>query len=104
MDYILASQSPRRRELLSIITEEFKVLPSGVEEIIPDGLEKTKVPEYLAKIKAEDIAKDHPNAVVIGADTSVILKNEILGKPKNREDAFKMLKFLSGNTLQDILP
>ncbi len=98
MDYILASQSPRRRELLSIITEEFKVLPSGVEEIIPDGLENTKVPEYLAKIKAEDIAKDYPNAVVIGADTSVILKNEILGKPKNREDAFKMLKFLSGNT------
>lgn len=98
MEYILASQSPRRRELLGIITNEFKVLPSGVEEIIPDGLENTKVPEYLAKIKAQDIAKDHPDAIVIGADTSVILGDEILGKPKNRQDAFNMLSMLSGNT------
>lgn len=98
MEYILASQSPRRRELLGIITNEFKVLPSGVEEIIPNGLENIKVPEYLAKIKAQDIAKDHPDAIVIGADTSVILGDEILGKPKNRQDAFNMLSFLSGNT------
>ncbi len=98
MKYILASQSPRRRELLAIITDDFEVIPSNVEEILPDGLEAVKGPEYLAKIKAEDIAKAYPDDIVIGADTSVFLGNKVLGKPKDREDAFNMLKALSGNT------
>ncbi len=98
MKYILASQSPRRRELLSLITDSFEVIPSNIEEILPSGIERVKGPEFLAKIKAEDIAKEYPNDIVIGADTSVFLGDTVLGKPKSREAAFNMLKLLSGNT------
>ena len=55
-------------------------------------------PEFLAKIKALDIAKDYKNDLVIGADTSVILGDKVLGKPKDRQNAYEMLKLLSGNT------
>ena len=96
MGIILASASPRRQELLAYITDEFKVMPSGVEEIVPKGLAAQKQPQYLSRLKACDIAKSYPNDTVIGADTSVILRNEILGKPKDRDDARKMLLNLSG--------
>lgn len=96
MGIILASASPRRKELLSYITNEYTVIPSSVEEIVPKGMPVLKQPEYLSKIKALDIAKDYPNDIVIGADTSVILGNEILGKPKDRADAERMLLNLSG--------
>ena len=98
MKYILASASPRRKELLSLAVKDFEIIPSKIPEIVPDGLEVEKHSEYLARLKANDIAKDFKNAVVIGADTSVILGNEILGKPRDREDAKRMLKMLSGNT------
>ncbi len=98
MSIILASQSPRRRELLGIINPNFSVIPSNVEEIVPDNVGVMDSPEYLAKIKAQDIAKSHPDDIVIGADTSVILGNVILGKPKDRKNAYEMLKMLSGNT------
>ena len=97
MKYILASASPRRKELLSLAVKDFEIIPSKIPEIVPDGLEVEKRSEYLARLKANDIAKDFKNAVVIGADTSVILGNEILGKPRDREDAKRMLKMLSGN-------
>ena len=96
MGIILASASPRRKELLGYIVNEYKVLPSGVEEIVPKGMPVLKQPEYLSKIKALDIAKQYPNDVIIGADTSVILGNEILGKPKDKADAERMLLNLSG--------
>lgn len=96
MGIILASASPRRQELLAYITNEFRVLPSGVEEIVPKGLDAQKQPQYLSHLKATDIAKSYPNDTVIGADTSVILGSEILGKPKDRADAEKMLLKLSG--------
>lgn len=96
MGIILASASPRRRELLGYIVKDFSVIPSGVEEIVPNGISVLKQPEYLSKIKALDIAKQYPEDTVIGADTSVILRNEILGKPKDRADAEKMLIKLSG--------
>jgi septum formation protein len=96
MGIILASASPRRQELLAYITDEFKVMPSGVEEIVPKGLAAQKQPQYLSRLKACDIAKSYPNDTVIGADTSVILGCEILGKPKDRDDARKMLLNLSG--------
>ena len=98
MAVILASASPRRKELLSFITDEFSVLPSGVEEIVPEKLSVCKIPEYLAKLKALDIANKNPNDTVIGADTSVILGKTVLGKPKDREDARNMLLMLSGKT------
>ncbi len=96
MRIILASQSPRRKELLSYIADKFIVLPSSVEEKIPNGLKVAKIPEYLSEIKAMDIARQYPNDTVIGADTCVILGKEILGKPKDRQDAFNMLYKLSG--------
>ncbi|MBO5089362.1 MAG: septum formation protein Maf [Clostridia bacterium] len=98
MSIILASQSPRRRELLAVITPDFKIIPSDIEEIVPNNVGVIESPEYLAKIKAQDIAKKHPNDIVIGADTSVILGDVILGKPKDRQNAYEMLKMLSGNT------
>lgn len=96
MGVILASQSPRRKELLKLILDDFKVIPSNAEETIPNGLKASKTPEYLSKIKALDIAKQYPNDTVIGADTCVILDNKILGKPKDRQDASNMLLALSG--------
>ncbi|MBE6787517.1 MAG: septum formation protein Maf [Ruminococcaceae bacterium] len=96
MGIILASASPRRRELLEYITAQFSVVPSGVEEVVPKGISVLKQPEYLSKIKALDIAKLYPNVIVIGADTAVILGNVILGKPRSREDAKNMLTNLSG--------
>ena len=98
MKYILASASPRRKELFSKIVDEFEICPSNISETVPDGLQAEKQPEYLAKIKAEDIAKKHPEDIVVGADTSVILGDEILGKPKDRKDAKRMLNALSGKT------
>ncbi len=96
MGIILASASPRRKELLGYIVDEYVVVPSAVEEIVPKGLAVLKQPEYLSKIKALDIAKQYQNDIVIGADTSVIFGKKILGKPKDRKDAERMLLMLSG--------
>lgn len=95
---ILASQSPRRKELLKIIFDNFEVLPSGAEETVPKGTKTDKYCEYLALLKARDIAQNYRNSLVIGADTAVVLGEKILGKPKTREEAYNMLKLLSGKT------
>ncbi len=97
-DIILASASPRRKELLGLLFSEFKVCPSAAEEILPDGIKAGDCPEYLAKIKASDIAVKHPESLVIGADTVVLADGKILGKPKSTADARQMLKMLSGKT------
>ncbi len=97
MDIILASASPRRRELMNYICNNFNVCASSVDETIPENISLLKVPEYLSSIKALDIAKNHSESLVIGADTIVVFGNEILGKPKSKDDARKMLEKLSGN-------
>lgn len=96
MGIILASASPRRQELLGLIVPEFSVVPSSVEEIVPDGMSPIKQPLFLSQLKACDIAAKYPDDIVIGADTSVILGNTVLGKPKDRDDARNMLLKLSG--------
>ena len=96
MNLILASQSPRRRELLSFIQKDFQVCASNAEEIIPDGLKPHEVVMHLAKIKAEQVAHEHPEAVVVGADTVVVLDGQIMGKPKDHEDCVRMISALSG--------
>ena len=93
---ILASQSPRRRELLANITEDFEVIVSDVEEILPAGLSPEEVPEYLASLKARAVADRYPDRVVIGADTVVIYDGIPLGKPRDDADAKRMLRMLSG--------
>ncbi|MBR2133351.1 MAG: septum formation protein Maf [Eubacterium sp.] len=93
---ILASKSPRRKELLSIITKDFTILSSNEDETLPDGLTPKEAVEYLSKIKALPFAKD--GDTVVGADTVVAINGNILGKPENEEDARRMLRLLSGKT------
>lgn len=91
---ILASKSPRRKELLSLITDDFTVDSAEVDETLPCDIEPDKAVEYLSKIKAQPFRKS--GKIVIGADTVVAIDGKILGKPKNEKDAFLMLKNLSG--------
>lgn len=95
-DIILASQSPRRRELLSLVTDSFSVIPADIDESLPDGTDAFRAAELLAVKKAQFIAKDNMDKLVIGCDTVVICDGRILGKPKNEDDAFSMLRLLSG--------
>lgn len=92
---ILASKSPRRRELIKKIETEFEVIPSDFDEsqIQADAYE---LPGVLSKCKAESIFKYHPDDKILACDTIVILDGEVLGKPHTKENAFKMLKKLSG--------
>lgn len=98
MNVILASASPRRSELLKMIYEDFSVVPSNAEEIIPSECASSEVPLHLAKCKAEAVANEHKNSLVIGADTIVLLNNKIYGKPHNISEAKQMLNELSNNT------
>lgn len=91
---ILASQSPRRQELLKLITNDFEIKVSNVDETLPSGISPKDAVLYLSKIKAEPFKNDRD--IIIGADTVVALDGKILGKPKNDENAREMLKFLSG--------
>ena len=95
---VLASASPRRQELISVIDSNVIICPSGANEDYSSDTPVESVPEILAARKAADIAKKYPTDTVIGCDTSVLIGNEILGKPKDAEDAKRMLKLLSGNT------
>ena len=100
---ILASQSPRRRELLSQIGLEYEVCPSTIEEVITDT-NPVDIVKSLSLQKAMDVAeqkkKEYPqeSLLVIGADTIVVYENKILGKPKSEEDAVSMLSMLQGKT------
>ncbi|MBT3368457.1 MAG: septum formation inhibitor Maf [Nitrospina sp.] len=93
---ILASQSPRRLELLQQITDQFEVVPSSVEEKLDYGLRPEENVRLLARAKAENVAKNYPECWVIGADTLVALHQEILGKPVDVSDAHRILSRLSG--------
>ena len=90
---ILASGSPRRKELLSSLRIPFAIIPSTKEETYPDSLKNHKVPEFLAGLKAHDVYKQqNKSCVVIGADTVVVFNDNILGKPKGPEEAKKNVK------------
>lgn len=95
-EIILASASPRRREILSLTGLPFKIEASPFEEDITLNLPPDKLVEHLSLGKAEAVAKNRQNAVVIGADTIVDLEGKILGKPKDLEGARQTLKLLSG--------
>lgn len=96
MRFILASASPRRKELLEQIGVKFNILPATGEEVITKELPGEVVME-LAKQKAEEVAKTAgADALVLGADTVVAYEGKILGKPKDEADALRMLTMLSG--------
>ncbi len=97
---ILASASPRRSTLLRQIGIRFEVIPAETDEHIRPGYHPSETVEQLALEKAGDVARRHSGALVIGADTVVVLDNEILGKPANPEEAASMLRTLSGRTHQ----
>ena len=98
MSWILASASPRRKELLAELIKEFEVLPSNADESVTGKLSSKALVETLASKKAEEVALREENAgkFVLGSDTVVVFGKEVLGKPKDEEDAFRMLKMLSG--------
>lgn len=98
MGLILASASPRRQELLRLITEDFTVCPAAVDESLPPALSVREAARFLAKKKAMAVIAEHPEAVVLGSDTTVILGDTILGKPETPERAVEMLRMLSGKT------
>ncbi len=95
---VLASASPRRQELIRLISEDILIFPSDVDETIPEGISAEAAPEFLAVKKAAAVSKNYPSDTVIGSDTSVIVNGIILGKPQDREDAKRMLTLLSGKT------
>ncbi|MFH1386332.1 MAG: Maf family protein [bacterium] len=95
---ILASASPRRKELLKRLVDNFTVIPSSVDEKLITAPTPEELAEKTALAKANDVAKNEKDAIVIGADTIVILGDIILGKPKDNDEAYLMLKSLSGTT------
>lgn len=97
---VLASASPRRKELLKLITNDFIIHPSNIQEDIPSSISSHDVAQYLAAQKALDVAKEFPNDIVIGADTVIVYNDTIYGKPKDRNDAKDMLKTFSNSTHQ----
>ena len=99
MKFILASSSPRRRELLLRLQTPFDIILPDVDESIipPEGSPETYC-TALAELKANDISQHYPNNLVIGSDTIVVLDNNIMGKPEDKTMAQNMLKTLSGKT------
>lgn len=95
---ILASNSPRRKELLKDLGYPFEIIPSNINEEIDTNNSIQDEIEKLSFNKASSVFKDNKDAIVIGSDTVVILGNKIFGKPKNEDDAKIMLKALRNKT------
>jgi septum formation protein len=95
---ILASSSPRRKELLKRIISNFEIKVSNIDESINRPQNVSEIPYELAYRKAKEIAKDYYNDIVIGSDTIVAINNEVLEKPVDEKDAYRMLKLLNNNT------
>jgi len=96
MRIILASGSPRRKEILSKLNLEFEVLPANVEEKAVSS-NPIITARHLSRLKAKAVWLKNKDALVIGADTVVYLRGKVLGKPKSEEEAYNMLRNLSGN-------
>ena len=93
---ILASSSPRRRELMTTAGLEFEIIVRDVDESIPEGTAPVDAAKMTAKKKALAVAQEHSDCIVIGADTIVVADKKILGKPADKADACRMLRMLSG--------
>ena len=100
-EIILASKSPRRQQLLTDLGIKFRVQPMDIPEIFPEGLGMTEVPVYLAELKAEAFRPFlEKHQLIITADTIVWLDGEVLNKPADYADGFRMLRNLSGKKHQ----
>lgn len=100
MKILLASQSPRRKELLSSLGFGFEVVKIDCEEIVPENVKVGESAAYLSELKANAFRNLDQNEVLLTADTVVAIENQFLGKPLDESDARKMLKLLSGKTHQ----
>jgi septum formation protein len=100
--YILASQSPRRKQLLEWAEIDFEIIVHPTDESFPEFLSPAEAATYIAKEKAKAVFSQTSQKTVIAADTIVVLNNEIIGKPKDREDAINILSKLSGKHHQVI--
>ncbi|MFD3393520.1 Maf family protein [Aquirufa sp. OSTEICH-129V] len=98
LPFILASNSPRRKEILTQAGFQFAVLPSDVDESFSTDIPPQQVPVMLAERKAQALIESCGNSLVLAADTVVILENEILNKPADKQEALRMLQKLSGKT------
>ena len=99
---ILASQSPRRKQLLQWAEIDFEVLIHPTDESFPAGLSPAEAAMHIAMEKARAVQQQAENRTIIAADTIVVLKNDIIGKPKDREDAIHILSRLNGTAHQVI--
>ena len=97
---ILASKSPRRKELLSMLDISFDIIPADIDEQINYDNDLVEEIQKLSFQKANAVFKDYPDNIVIGSDTIVFIDNKVLGKPKSKEEAKQMLHRLSGKTHQ----
>lgn len=97
MDLILASGSPRRKEILENAGYRFKIITADADETLPDGITPEDAVKLLAELKGNAVAENN-SGVVVSADTVVAFDGNILGKPEDEKDAERMLKMLSGNT------
>jgi septum formation protein len=102
MEIVLASKSPRRKQLLALCGVDFNVQEANVDEILDESVSKVDAVEKLALHKAQTVFLHHPEALIIGADTIVLVDDEVLGKPVDTDDAKVMLRKLSGRTHQVI--
>ncbi|MBB3907197.1 septum formation inhibitor Maf [Anoxybacillus sp. UARK-01] len=98
MKLILASSSPRRKQLLNMAGLHFDILASEIDEHIQANQTPEEMVQSLAYQKAKEVQRKHPDAYVIGADTIVVHEGQALGKPKTKQEAFEMLNRLSGQT------
>lgn len=98
MKWILASASPRRKELLAELIEEFEIIPSLADENLAGDFTPEMLVKALAELKAKEVASrpENKGKMVVGSDTVVAFDGKVLGKPKDEADAFRMLKLLSG--------
>lgn len=94
-ELILASASPRRRELLAATGRAFRVVPSDADETVPDGMPPGQAAEHLARLKASAVAAKLTRGIVIAADTIVTSGSDIIGKPADRADAIRILEKLN---------
>lgn len=97
---VLASSSPRRKQLLEQIGVDFIVDPSTIDEVIPEGVSPSQLVQILALQKARDVAAGYSEGLIVGADTIVVVDGAVLGKPKDNQDAFAMLSSLQGKEHQ----
>ncbi|MGG5209377.1 Maf family protein [Chryseobacterium sp. MIQD13] len=100
MKLLLASQSPRRKELLSSLGFDFEIVKIDCEEILPEDIKTGEAAAYLSELKANAFRELVADEVLLTSDTVVAIDNQILGKPKDENDAKQMLRLLSGKTHQ----